>query len=85
MKAGMAQIGRYNEDGTVGRGGEFRVTLVELEGSLFPHLGAFGDGAGALRQALDAGLLDVLAPVNSRDEFSRRLLAIRMIDCLDDQ
>jgi hypothetical protein len=44
-------IGDYTEEGTVGRHGEFKITLVELHGdrrgSLFPHLEVFGEGVGA--------------------------------------
>jgi hypothetical protein len=72
-------IGDYNEEGTVGRDGEFKVTLVELHGDrrwrLYQRLEVFGEGAGALRRGINAGLLDGLhPPVNSRDEFARRLL-----------
>jgi hypothetical protein len=78
-------IGDYTGEGTVGRDGEFKITLVELHGdrrwSLYPHLEVYGEGVGALRRGIDAGLLDVLhPPVNSRDEFARRLLAIGLID-----
>jgi len=81
-EAGEFMIGDYTEEGTVGRDGEFKITLVELHGdrrwSLYPHLEVFGEGVGALRRAIDTGLLDVLRPrVNSRDEFARRLLANR--------
>lgn len=85
--AGEFQIGDYTEEGTVGDGGEFRVTLVELHGghrwSLDPHLEVYGDGIGSLRRAIDAGLLDTLEPVNSRDEFARRLMAIGLVDRSD--
>jgi len=41
----------------------------------------FGEAFRALRRGIDVGLLDVLhPPVNSRDEFARRLLAIGLID-----
>jgi hypothetical protein len=78
-------IGDYAEEGTVGGDGEFRITLVELHGdrrwSLYPHLEVYGEGVRALRRGIDAGLLDVLhPPVNSRDEFGRRLLEIGLID-----
>jgi len=33
---------------------------------------------------MDAGLLDVLGAVSSRDEFSRRLIAIGMTDRSDE-
>jgi hypothetical protein len=88
-EAGEFQIGDYIEgEGTVGDDGEFKIKLVELHGdrrwSLYPHLEAFGDGVGSLRRAIDDGLLDVLRPpVNSRDEFARRLLAIGLIDRSD--
>jgi hypothetical protein len=87
-EAGEFLIGDYEDDGTVGGDGEFRITLVELHGdrrwSLYPHLEVYGEGVGALRRGIDVGLLDVLRPpVNSRDEFSRRLLAIGLIDRSD--
>lgn len=87
-EVGEFMIGDYNEDGTVGDDGEFKVTLIELHGdrrwSLYPHLEAFGDGVGSLRRAINDGLLDVLRlPVNSRDEFARRLLAIGLVDRSD--
>jgi hypothetical protein len=86
-EAGEFLIGDYEGDGTIGGDGEFRVTLVELHGdrrwSLYPHLEVYGEGVPALRRAIDAGLLDVLGPVNSRDEFARRLLAIRLVDRSD--
>jgi hypothetical protein len=84
-EAGEFMIGDYTGEGTVGRDGEFKITLVELHGdrrwSLYPHLEVFGEGVRALRRGIDAGLLDVLhPPVNSRSEFGRRLLAIGLID-----
>lgn len=87
-EAGEFMIGDYTGEGTVGRDGEFKITLVELHGarrwSLYLHLEVFGEGAGALRRGIDAGLLDVLRPpVNSRDEFGRRLLEIGLIDRSD--
>jgi hypothetical protein len=86
-EAGEFQIGDYGEEGGVGGDGEFKVALVELHGdrrwSLYPHLEAFGDGVGALRRAIEAGLLDALGPVNSREEFARRLLAIGLVDRSD--
>lgn len=86
-EAGEFQIGDYTEEGTVGADGEFKITLVELHGnrrwSLYPHLEVYGDGVGALHRGIDAGLLDVLGPVNSRDEFARRLLAIGLVDRSD--
>ncbi len=86
-EAGEFLIGDYEDEGTIGGDGEFRVTLVELHGdrrwSLYPHLEVYGEGVPALRRAIDAGLLDVLAPVNSRDEFGRRLLAIGLVDRSD--
>ncbi len=89
-EAGEFMIGDYNEDGTVGDDGEFKVTLIELHGdrrwSLYPHLEAFGDGVGSLSRAINDGLLDVLRPgVNSRDEFAKRLLAIGLVDRSDTQ
>lgn len=60
--------------------GEFKVSLIDLEGVLYPHLEAFGEAAGSLRRALDAGLLDVLGPVADHGEFTRRLLSLGMIE-----
>ena len=87
-EAGEFMIGDYTGEGTVGRDGEFKITLVELHGdrrwSLYPHLEVYGEGVRALRRGIDAGLLDVLhPPVNSRDEFARRLLTIGLIDRSD--
>jgi hypothetical protein len=48
-----------------------------------PHLEVFGDGKAALRDAIDAGILDVLAPVASREEFAQRLTAIGIVDRSD--
>jgi hypothetical protein len=86
-EAGEFLIGDYTDEGTIGGDGEFRVTLVELRGdrrwSLYPHLEVYGEGVPALHRAIDAGLLDALGPVNSRDEFARRLLAIGLVDRSD--
>ncbi|HEX6782166.1 MAG TPA: hypothetical protein VF125_09075 [Solirubrobacterales bacterium] len=86
-EAGEFMIGDYTDEGTVGRDGEFKVTLIELHGdrrwSLYPHLEVFGEGVGALRRGIDAGLLDLLGPVSSGDEFGRRLLGIGLIDRSD--
>ena len=86
-EAGEFMIGDSTEEGTVGRDGEFKITLVELHGdrrwSLYPHLEVFGDGVRALRRAIDAGLLDLLGPVNSREEFARRLQGIGFVDHSD--
>lgn len=83
-EAGEFMIGDYTDEGTVGGDGEFKITLIELHGdrrwSLYPRLEVFGEGVRALRRAIDAGLPDLLGPVNSRDEFARRLLAIGLID-----
>ena len=53
-------IGDYTGEGTVGRDGEFRITLVELHGdrrwALYPHLEVFGEGVGALRATMAADL-----------------------------
>jgi hypothetical protein len=87
-EAGEFMVGSYREDGGVDEDGEFRISLIELtvgrRRSLNPHLEAFGDGDGALRRAIDAGLLEALGPVGSRDEFSRRLLAMGMVDGSDE-
>jgi hypothetical protein len=86
-EAGEFLIGDYTDEGTIGGDGEFRVTLVELHGdrrwSLYPHLEVYGESVPALYRAIDAGLLGVLGPVNSRDEFARRLLAIGLVDRSD--
>lgn len=86
---GMFIIGTRADDGGLGEDGEFRVTLVRLTHAprprgLYPRVEAFGDGAGALRRAVEAGLLDALDAVGSREEFSRRLLAIGMVDGSDE-
>jgi hypothetical protein len=86
-EAGEFQIGDYGRDGSPGGGGEFKVTLIELGNGgrwgLHPHLEVFGDGRAALRDAIDAGILDVLGPVASPDEFARRLIAIGVVDRSD--
>jgi hypothetical protein len=81
-------IGDHLSDGSLGPGGEFRVELVELPmagrgPALHPRLGCFGDGVGSLRGAIEAGLLDALGPVAGREEYSRRLVAIGMVDRSD--
>jgi hypothetical protein len=87
-EAGEFQIGDYGE-GSPGQAGEFKVTLIELANGgrwgLYPHLEVFGDGRAALRDAIDAGILDVLGPVASREEFARRLVALGMVDRSDTQ
>jgi hypothetical protein len=50
---------------------------------LHRHLEVFGDGKAALRDAIDAGILDVLGPVASREEFAQRLTAIGIVDRSD--
>ena len=86
-EAGEFQIGDYGDTGSPGQGGEFKVTLIELANGgrwgLFPHLEVFGDGKAALRDAIDAGILDVLGPVASSEEFARRLSAIGIVDRSD--
>ncbi|MGC1852402.1 MAG: hypothetical protein WA687_08190 [Solirubrobacterales bacterium] len=87
-ESGEFQIGDYGgEGGSLGQGGEFKVTLIELANGgrwgLYPHLEVFGDGKGALRDAIDAGILDVLGPVASPEEFARRLIAIGIADRSD--
>jgi hypothetical protein len=86
-EAGDFNIGSCREDDGLDEDGEFTVKLVELMHgrgpALTPRLQAFGDGDGALRRAIDAGLLEALGPVGSRDEFARRLLAIGMVDGSD--
>jgi len=87
--AGEFLIGAYNGDGTVGPDGEFRVALVDMthghRWGLYPRLKAFGDGIGALRRAIDAGLLAALerGPVETRDEFAHRLLRLGFVDLSD--
>jgi hypothetical protein len=86
-EAGEFQIGDYGRNGSPGGGGEFKITLVELGNGgrwgLHPHLEVFGDGRAALRDAIDAGILDILGPVASPDEFARRLIAIGIVDRSD--
>jgi hypothetical protein len=86
-EAGEFQIGDYGQDGSPGRGGEFKVTLIELGNGgrwgLYPHLEVFGDGKAVLRDAIDAGILDILGPVASREQFARRLIAIGIVDRSD--
>lgn len=87
-EAGEFQIGDYGgEGGALGQGGEFKVTLIELGNGgrwgLYPHLEVFGDGKVALRDAIDAGILDILGPVASHEEFARRLIAIGIVDRSD--
>jgi hypothetical protein len=86
--AGEFLIGDYNGDGTVAADGEFRVALIDMTASrrwgLYPRLMAFGDGTGALRRAIDAGLLDALErPVETRDQFAHRLLRLGFVDLSD--
>ena len=88
-EAGEFIIGSHRQDGgSLDEDGEFKITLIELtvgrRWAFHPHLEAFGDGNGALRRAIDAGLLDALRPVGSREEFARRLLAIGMLDGSDE-
>lgn len=86
-EAGEFQIGEYDVGGSPGQGGEFKVTLIELGNGgrwgLYPHLEVFGEGRAALRDAIDAGILDILGPVASGDEFARRLIAIGIVDRSD--
>lgn len=55
-EAGEFMIGDYTGEGTVGRDGEFKITLVELHGdrrwSLYPHLEVFGEEVGELRRGI---------------------------------
>lgn len=48
-EAAEFMIGDYTGEGTVGRDGEFKITLVELHGdrrwSLYPHLGFSARGS----------------------------------------
>jgi hypothetical protein len=86
-EAGEFQIGDYGRDGSPGGGGEFKVTLIELGNGgrwgLYPHPEVFGEGKAALRDAIDAGLLDILGPVSRPEEFARRLIAIGIVDRSD--
>jgi hypothetical protein len=82
--AGEFNIGCFREDGSpIARDGEFRVTLVELRSSLVPRVEAFGEGVGALRRAIDLGLLAQLGAVRDHVEFSKRLVAIGLADLSD--
>lgn len=72
-EAGEFIVGSCLEDGSLDRDGEFKVTLHELgdvrdRRPLKPRLEAFGDGVGALRRAIEAGLLETLGPTASREE-----------------
>ena len=87
-ESGEFIIGSYHQDGSLDEDGEFRVTLHALGSrrdgwALSPRLEAFGDGNGALRRAIDAGLLEALGPVAGREEFARRLLALGILDRSD--
>lgn len=88
-EAGEFVIGDYPAGSGVGPGGEFKVKLIELANggrwAICPRLEAFGEGTDALRQAIDAGLLDALAPVASREEFGQRLIALGFVDRSDVQ
>jgi hypothetical protein len=81
--AGEFMIGDY-DDGGVGKDGEFKIFLRDLgtgRHTLSPQVCAYGDATGALRRAIDTGLLDAIAAdVADSDEFSRRLLALGFID-----
>lgn len=81
--AGEFMIGDYDDEG-VGKDGEFKIVLRDLQGSrggLSPQICAFGDATRALRRAIDAGLLDAIAAdVTDSAEFSRRLLSLGFID-----
>jgi hypothetical protein len=82
--AGEFNIGCFHEDGSPTlHDGEFRVTLVQVRGRLLPHVEAFGEGEGALRRAIDLGLLGQLGVVRDHIEFSERLIAIGLIDLSD--
>jgi hypothetical protein len=87
-EAGEFIIGSYRDDGSLSEDGEFRVTLLALGSgrrwAMCPHLESFGEGTGALRRAIAAGLLDALAPVAGNDEFARRLLSIGILDGSDE-
>lgn len=87
QEAGEFQIGDYGRAGSSQGGGEFKVTLIELGNGgrwgLYPHLEVFGDGKGALSDAIDAGILDILGPVSRPEEFARRLVAIGIVDRSD--
>jgi hypothetical protein len=48
-------------------------TVLGGSWGLFPHLEVFGDGKAALRDAIEAGILELLGPVTSPEEFARRL------------
>jgi hypothetical protein len=73
--------------GQVGGGGEFELALVWLPTrrgrgwqKLTPRLQVFEDGVGSLRAAIEAGLLELLGPVEDRDQFARRLIATGIVD-----
>jgi hypothetical protein len=76
-------IGDYFEEGGCDRG-EFKVTLVRLQGRLCPHLEVFGSETDVLMLAIAQGLLGCIGgDVVDRDEFSRRLLDADFRDLSD--
>ena len=84
-KAAQFMVGDYDDEG--GTGGEFKITLDRLHSlgrpALHPHLEVFGDSIGSLRAAIAAGLLEQLGAVNTRDDFSRRLIDLGFRDRSD--
>lgn len=82
-------IGEYAEgDQGTGRLGEFKILLhrFDRQPMLSPKMCVFGDATGALAritQLAGGSLTDLLSDVGSRDEFSRRLLALGLRDASD--
>lgn len=92
-------IGGYpqDSDGGVDERGEFRIILHRFNtgytaglrshspaDDLSPQICVFHDAYPALREAIEAGLLEVLAkPMRSADELTDRLLAIGLRDNSD--
>jgi hypothetical protein len=85
--AGEFNVGDYNEDGPLGADGGFTVALIELGNGgrwgQYPQLQAFGDGAEALRRAIDLGLLNALGRVCDHEEFSQGLVDRGFVDRSD--
>jgi hypothetical protein len=85
-------VGDYGDgSGGVSELGEFKITLISLQSRqlrgwpmLSPQLHVFGDATGALKEALDAGLSDVMAQeYRNKDDFARALIEIGIADRSD--
>lgn len=81
-------VGGYSDEPGVNELGEFKITLKALRRSsgdrwpmLSPHMHVFGDALGALREALDVGLGDVMEQeYRNKDDFARALAGIGIAD-----